>query len=420
MSSPHVSERERTRVERWLTSHVQGPLAILVGNGSVNDLSFARSLGRRGVPTLMLAGKRLLGSYTRHGLVIRMPALEESPAEWLELLELVASRLVTPGVLFATSDEHCLWVGRQAEHLCRTFRFLLPDAETLERIVNKRKQYSVAEAAGIYTPKTFYPESVVDVRRLLDTLCYPVILKPYQSHLARERLANRKVLVLHSPEELLSEYVRCADVCPFMIQDIIPGGDDALFSYSAFWDEDGRERAWLTRQKLRQFPPTFGDGSFQRTVSAPAVADLSRRLLSAFKYHGLVGVEFKWDVRDETYRLMEINPRTVSGNQLAISAGIDLPWIAYRHLAGFKDAPAPPFQTQVKYVNEEWDVQAFWVLRKSRKLTFWNWIWSLQGTKAWALSAPDDPFPLLVGMWRFVSTLLGRLFAGPRLPGINR
>jgi D-aspartate ligase len=421
MNLPTVSEREQARLERWLRkTHVHAPLAVLAGNGSVNDLSFARSLGRRGLPTLMLASKPLLGSYTRYGLVIRMPAIEESPAAWMEVLDLVASRLAGPAVLFATADEHCLWVARQAEHLSRSFRFLLPSAETVERIVNKRDQYWVAKAAGIPIPKTFYPESVADVRQLLDTLSYPVILKPQRAHLGRRRLANRKVLVLNSPQELLSAYIDLADGGPFMIQDIIPGGDDALFSYSAFWDEDGREWAWLTRQKLRQFPPTFGDGSFQRTVDVPAVADLSRRLLSAFNYRGLVGVEFKWDVRDETYRLMEINARTVSGNQLAISAGIDFPWIAYRHLTGFKDDPAPSFQTQIKYVNEEWDVQAYWALRQRRQLSFWSWIRSLRGTKAWALSAVDDPFPLLVGIWRFVARLFAGVFSGPTAGGFNQ
>lgn len=414
MSLPSLSEREQTRVERWLTkTHAHGPLAILLGNGSVNDLSFARSLGRRGVPTLMLASKQLLGSYTRFGLVVGMPAVEERAAEWMELLDLVASRVATPAVLFATADPHCIWVARQAERLHRSFRFLLPSAETVERIINKREQYAVAEAAGVKIPKTFYPESVADVERLADTLSYPVILKPHQAHLGRERLRNRKVLVLNSPSELRSAYVQYADGGSFMIQDVIPGGDDALFSYSAYWDEDGREQAWLTRQKLRQYPPTFGDGSCQRTVDAPAVADLSRRLLRAFNYRGLVGVEFKWDVRDKTYRLMEINARTVSGNQLAISAGIDFPWIAYRHLAGFNDAPTPPFQTQVQYVNEEWDIQAFWALRKAGRLTFWSWLSSLRGTKAWALSAVDDPMPLLAGIWRIIPRLLARVRSGP-------
>ena len=115
-----------------------------------------------------------------------------------------------------------------------------------------------------------------------------------------------------------------------MVQEIVPGDDTALFGYLAFFDEEGVEVAWLTKQKLRQHPAQFGDGSLQITVDAPEVAALSRRLLGAFDVRGFVGVEFKRDERSGTYYLIEINPRTVSGNQLAISAGVDFPWIGYR------------------------------------------------------------------------------------------
>jgi D-aspartate ligase len=414
-----MNERDRARVEHWLRKlPVSRPPAVLVGDGTVNDLSFARSLASRGIPTLMLAGTRMLGTYTRRGLVVRLPALRDSQAEWMELLAVVASRSQTPPVLFALSDEHCLWVAHHADDLRRTFRFTLPDAETVQQIVSKREQYALAEAAGIPVPETMYPGSVGEVQRLVAAVRYPLILKPYQSHVGRPRLSNRKVLVVHSRSDLLSEYRRHAHTgTPLMLQEIVPGEDDALFGYGGFWDEDVRERAWFTKQKLRQFPPHFGDGSFQRTVNAPEVADLSRRLLRALGYRGLVGVEFKRDLRDGTYRLMEVNPRTVSGNQLAIRAGVDLPWIAYRYLAGLERTPAsaPSFRANIKYVNEAWDVQAFWSLRRSGELSFWSWIRSLRGTKAWAVAAWDDPFPLLVGISRSVSLLLRRLSA--RLTG---
>jgi predicted ATP-grasp superfamily ATP-dependent carboligase len=101
---------------------------------------------------------------------------------------------------------------------------------------------------------------------------------------------------------------------------------------------------------------------------------------------------------------MEINPRTVSGNQLGVTAGVDLPWIAYRRLIGREpaEAPQPPFRRDVQYVNEEWDAQAFAALRRSGELTLVDWLRSLRGTRAWALFAWDDPLPLLVGLWRFL------------------
>ena len=181
------------------------------------------------------------------------------------------------------------------------------------------------------------------------------------------------------------------------VQEFVPGDDDALVGYLAFWDADGREHSWLTKQKLRQYPRLIGDGSFQASVIAPEVADLSRTLLRKFAYRGLVAVEFKHDCRDETYRLMEINPRTVSCNQLAIRAGVDFPWIVYQHLVhpGEPTAPTNSFRSGVKFVNEDWDFRAYRERRRDGDLTFWRWIRSLAGARAWAVVTPRDPRPFL-------------------------
>lgn len=400
-----MNHQDRARLNAQLRRLATGKTpAIIVGNGSTNDLSFVRSLSRHGIPTILIVELRQLGSFSRYGLRIRMPAVEDEPQAWLEILEVVGSLLGAPPVLFALSDALCAFVSRNAESLRHSFRFVLPDEESVNRILDKRQQYSLAEAAGIQVPPTFYPEDGEELVGLASKIDYPVILKPYTAHVGRPTISNRKVLVVHSADELISGFSNCTtSEARFMVQKIVPGKDDAIFWYSGFWDKHGREQAWFTVQKLRQFPPGFGDGSFQQTLEVPAVLQQSRRLLEAFRYRGLVMVEFKLDARDGSYNLMEINPRTVSGNQLGISAGVDLPWIAYRNLAGLDPVEMLQrrFQPNVKYVNEEWDVQAFAILRKSKQLTLFSWIRSLQGVRSWALFAWDDPLPLLLGLWRF-------------------
>jgi predicted ATP-grasp superfamily ATP-dependent carboligase len=378
------------------------PPAILLGVGSTNDLSALRSFTRRGIPTLHLVSQRLLGSFSRFGFRVRMPPVEHEPEAWLRMLDRVASALGSPAALFALSDEHCELVARNAERWRAQLRFVVPDAETFARIVDKRRQYTAAAAVGVRTPITFYPEDGAELASLAPTLSYPVILKPHTSYVGRPQIGNRKVVVVATPDELLAAFARCtASGVRFMVQQIVPGGDDAIFWYSGFWDAQGRERAWFTVQKLRQFPAGFGDGCLQRTIDAPAIVDESRRLLTAFRYRGLVMVEFKRDATDGTWILMEINPRTVSGNQLGITAGVDLAWIAYRHLVGGDDAtPAPRFRSGVRYVNEEWDVLAFLEARAAGRLTLGAWLRSLVGVRAWAIAAWDDPGPLVVGVWR--------------------
>lgn len=387
------------------------PPAILLGDGSTNDLSFVRSLSRHGIPAVLIVGRRLLGSFSRYGVRVRMPPVEDEPRAWLDLLAEIASILAGSPALFALSDAHCAFVSRNARSLSGSFRFVLPDEPAIRQILDKRQQYLAAGAAGIQVPPTFYPEDLEAVVRLASEIEYPVILKPCTAHLGRPKISNRKALVLRSADELIPAWpTSAASGARFMVQSIVVGGDDAIFWYSGFWDEHCRERAWFTVQKLRQFPPGFGDGSFQRTVEAPDVLRLSRRLLEAFGYRGLVMVEFKRDARDGSWYLMEINPRTVSGNQLGVSAGVDLPWIAYRRLMGLDsaEAPAPPFRRDVKYVHEEWDAQAFAALRRSGELTLVDWLRSLRGTRAWGLFAWDDPLPLLVGLWRFLRICVRR------------
>ena len=211
------------------------------------------------------------------------------------------------------------------------------------------------------------------------------------------REAGIKLMVADSAAELRAAYDRAVAMrLDVVLQEVVPGDDSAIYGYWGFWDAAGRERAWVTRRKIRQSPPGFGDGSLQRTVDAPEVAELSGRLVRALDYRGFASVEFKRDPRDDTLRLIEMNPRTESGNQLAISAGVDLPWIGYRYLVEDATAIDAVAETGVQLVNEEWDLKAFLALRARGELSLCSWVTSLRGTSAFALGAWDDPMPLLI------------------------
>jgi predicted ATP-grasp superfamily ATP-dependent carboligase len=401
---PMKSQGESTlSVRNWLARAERGPQRpVLILGASVNGLSFVRSLERRGVPTLLIDREPLIGSFTRLGSVEVLPPGADNAA-LAERIERIGERLTGRAVLFPTSDATNELVATRGELLAKHFDFLVPPAELLARILDKRAQYRAAAAAGVPIPRTDFPESETELDALAGELEYPCILKPYQSH---TRSTRKKVIVASSREELRAAYrEHGAKGTPWMVQEIIPGGDDALFGYLGFWDGEGRERAWLTKQKLRQFPLGFGDGSYQRSVDCAEVAELARDLLSLLGYRGLVGVEFKRDPRDGSFRLMEINPRTVSGNQLAISAGVDFPWIAYRHLCG-EDFETPGFRAGVHYVNEEWDFKAFLALRAQGKLGTLAWLRSLASAEAFALSARGDWRPLRVAIARMARAAL--------------
>jgi predicted ATP-grasp superfamily ATP-dependent carboligase len=386
------------------------PPAVVLG-ASVNGLSFARSLGRRGIDVLMLDSEDQIGRHTKYAEARILPSCREQPDVWLRALRRYAHQASERPVIFATSDAHNVFLASHADELSADYRFLVPDLSTMQSIVNKREQYSIAEQAGVPIPATFFPESTEELQRLLERVPFPCILKPYRAHVGRAKIGKKKVAVCEGPDELRATFAAVAgEDAGFMVQEIVPGGDRDLFGYLAFWGREGNEICWLTKRKLRQNPPLFGDGCLQVTVREPEVARLARKLLAGFDYRGFVGVEFKRDTRDGSFKLMEINPRTVSGNQMAITAGVDFPWIGYRYLLGEEiDPKSCEARPGVLYVNEEWDVKSFLTLRRQGLLTTGEWWRSFRSAEARSIYAPDDRGPALEVLRRFAAAGLRRL-----------
>ena len=136
------------------------------------------------------------------------------------------------------------------------------------------------------------------------------------------------------------------------------------------------------------------DQQIQRTVDVPRVAELSRRFLQTLGYVGVASAEFKYDGRDDTYRLIEVNPRAVSGNELAVAAGIDLPYLSYVYLVQGA-VPAWEQRWDVHWINELRDLETLLRETPTRRAAAREWVRSLRHAEAFALGAWDDPAPLL-------------------------
>lgn len=416
----NVEKDANGKLRRWLCSfNGSDPLAIVIG-ATVNGLSFVRSLGRRGIPCLLLDSHTMAASYSRFAHYYNLPPAEHDPQGWIEFLKLVRSHVDFSPLIFPTSDVHCLFLSQYAQVLKTSFRFILPDKDTLEKIINKRSQYDFAKSLGITIPETYYPDSEASVCEIANTIEYPCILKPF-THFGRRKLKNKKVLVIQSPIELISIFELLSNhedtlmiegENNYMIQEVVPGGDDAIYGYHAFWGRCNNEIAWITSRKLRQSPPQFGDGTLRVTINVPEVAELSRRILKELKYCGFVGVEFKLDERDKTYKLMEINTRTGLMNQLPITAGVDFPWIAYRYLVDKNNNKivSSLFTPGIKWLNELPDFKSYLIQRKTGNLSFYGWIKSLKGTNSFALWDRKDPKPMIITFLWNIAAVFRKIF----------
>lgn len=360
-------------------------------------LAAVRSLGREGVAVAGIdSDPEMPGFRSRYCDAWLCPDPVREPDRLLEFLtdsDLASSR----PVLLPASDAFVLFLSRHREELRPSFRFLLPDADVLEALVNKRKQYELADRAGIPFPAVHYPKTPGEVDEVAASVRYPVIVKPYYGHVWRQRFGGaHKGFKASSGDELRAalEEVRGAGE-PAMVQEVVPGPNTNHFKLSAYVGRTGVPLALFALRKIRQYPPEFGVGCLVESADVPDVTDLGMRFLRAIDYRGIGSVEFKRDERDGKLKLIELNARLWQQNSLATACGINFPLIQLRDLQGEDVTPETTYATGIRWLDAIPDFQSFWAQRKTARTGWREWARSWRGVRAFSTFALDDLLPFL-------------------------
>jgi predicted ATP-grasp superfamily ATP-dependent carboligase len=103
-----------------------------------------------------------------------------------------------------------------------------------------------------------------------------------------------------------------------------------VFSVPIIFDFNKNVVASLVMRKIRESPITGGTATFAETVNYPLLEKDTIKMLTRLGWRGIATAEFKLDPRDNVPKLMEVNPRFFGYTNLAILAGIDLPYILYK------------------------------------------------------------------------------------------
>jgi len=303
--------------------------AVVVDVGWVNGLAAIRSLGRAGVEVLAVDHRpSALGFRSRYArpLVSPDPQDEEAFVSFLAGLELDA-----PAPIFPTHDEPLNAIARAGDQLGERFLFPFPRWEVLGRIQSKRSQLEAADRAGIAVPRWATTSAAAD------ELGYPALVKPSSTEGFKRRF-GRQAFRCENAAEVERAFAEAEEYEP-LVQELIPGGDEELYTLGSYLTANGEPLGLFCGRKLRQTPPGVGTCRVGEAVWVEEVVDQGLRLLRELDHTGLSQVEFKRDPRDGTYRLMEVNPRLWQWHGLAAACGVDLPRIAYDDLTGARPDP---------------------------------------------------------------------------------
>jgi len=302
--------------------------AAVVDVGWVNGLAAIRSLGRARIRVLAVDHRpSALGFRSRYAEPFLSADAHADPTRFVASI-----RALGEVVVFPTHDEQLNLIAQHLGDLEVLAPF--PDWDILEQVQSKRAQLDQAAAAGVDVPQTHYPRTVAEARSAAGEIGLPVLVKPEHPVGFKQRF-RRQAFRCETLAEVEDAYTR-AEEFGAMVQELIPGGDDTLYTVGSYVARDGRPLGVFSGRKLRQTPPGIGTCRVGEAIWVQDAVDATLRLLEAFDYFGLSQVEFKRDPRDGKLKLMEINPRLWQWHGLAAACGVDLPRIAYADLVGEK------------------------------------------------------------------------------------
>jgi len=295
-------------------------------------LGVIRALGIMGVPIIAVCyddgDMGYVSKYVKEKVYAPHP--EKSEDQFIELLIESAARF-GGGLLIPASDETLAAVSRHKSLLEDHYLVACTEWEITERFIDKKYTYALADAIGVPAPKTIVPQSIEGVERCSQTIQYPCLVKPRQSHRYYD-LFDQKMVRVDNFDQMIAAYQQAADVgLEVMLQELIPGDDSHGANYNSYsWD--GEPLVECTAQQLRNGPPEVGSPRVVMSKDIPEVIEPGRKILQAMGFYGFSCTEFKKDPRDGIYKIMEVNGRHNRSSLLAVRCGINFPWLQYKHL----------------------------------------------------------------------------------------
>jgi predicted ATP-grasp superfamily ATP-dependent carboligase len=149
------------------------------------------------------------------------------------------------------------------------------------------------------------------------------------------------------------------------------------------------------------------------------------RFLSSLDFSGLVEIEFKYDARDDAYKILDVNARAWTWLALGAAAGIDFPALQWRLAAG-EEVAAQVGRGDAQWVYFSHDLAAAVPQILAGRLSPFAYLRSIRGASAAAVFAWDDPWPALLDLPLSAARVAvrrlsrrGRRAAAPALPSVR-
>lgn len=306
---------------------------VLVG-GDINCYSVARAYHEAyGVKSIAF-GKMFLGA-TNHSKIIdyRVGTTIEDEEGFIKKLLDLAEELAEPNKVFiihGCKDEYAEFIIDHKDILSTKYIVPYIGKELKEKLIEKDSFYEICEEYGLDYPKTHVfnkGDKVMDFG-----FKYPMIVKASDSvsYFQHEFEGMKKAYIVKDEEEftkVTDEIYANGYEKSLIIQDFIPGDDSYMRVLTCYSDQNGKVKMMCLGHVLLEEHTPKGIGNHAAIITEydEIVMTKFKNFLESINYTGFSNFDIKFDERDNTYKVFEINLRqgrsnfyvTGSGNNIA-------------------------------------------------------------------------------------------------------
>jgi predicted ATP-grasp superfamily ATP-dependent carboligase len=341
------------------------PPAIVFG-AEITGLAVVRALGRNGVPVYVAGDRTALVSRSRWYSPAPGQAIEET-SDGERVADYLRTLPFPRAVLFPCADQWATALASLPPAVTDSYPAPVAPARVMRILVDKARFAAAAGEFDVPTPRTVRAASAEDLDALEAADLTALFFKPTDSQLFARRFGV-KAMRARGRAEAVEILDRVADAgLEVLLQEYIPGPPTDHVFLDGYVDRGGVMRGCLARRRLRMNPPEFGNSTMSETIplgEAARALESLRRLLEGIGYTGLFDAEFKYDYRDDTFKILEVNARPWWQLEIAAASGLDLCMMAYRDALGEPLETASGYRLGRTWVHPLPDLRAWWSGRK--------------------------------------------------------
>ncbi len=264
---------------------------------------------------------------------------------FLEILNNFYNEHKNEKILLVTSTENYItMISKNKELLKDKFYFNYPTEELIDTIVNKELFYKEYEFNEIITvPKTKYYDCSKNDKLEIEFM-YPIILKAADvvSYRRINFEGKKKIYKIESKKELnqtIKAIKKAGYKNTLIVQEYIPGDDSNLFDCVIYSDKEKKvKRIALAQIGLQEHSADLvGNAAvmingYNEHNDSKEVIEMVTKFANSIGYSGFAEFDLKYDYRDKTYKVLEINARQGRSSYYFSKAGGNLIEILARDL----------------------------------------------------------------------------------------